>query len=47
MAAPDSMTDTEVWNLIFEPGFSTAEIAKLESQGVLGPVTAKKANVDV
>ncbi len=26
IAAPDSMTDPEVWNLIFEPGFSTAEI---------------------
>ena len=24
--APDSMTDSEVWNLIFAPGFSTAEI---------------------
>ena len=24
--APDSMTDGEVWNLIFAPGFSTAEV---------------------
>ena len=24
--APDSMTDSEVWNLIFAPGFSTAEV---------------------
>jgi len=24
--APDSMTDTEVWGLIFAPGFSTAEV---------------------
>jgi two-component system, chemotaxis family, sensor kinase CheA len=26
MAAPDSLTDAEVWQLIFEAGFSTAEI---------------------
>ena len=26
MDAPDSMTDGEVWNLIFAPGFSTAEV---------------------
>jgi two-component system chemotaxis sensor kinase CheA len=26
LAAPDSMTDDEVWQLIFAPGFSTAEI---------------------
>ena len=26
IAAPDSMTDNEVWNLIFAPGFSTAEV---------------------
>ncbi len=24
--APDSMTDSEVWNLIFAPGFSTADV---------------------
>ena len=24
--APDSMSDAEVWNLIFAPGFSTAEV---------------------
>ncbi|WP_423681630.1 chemotaxis protein CheA [Undibacterium sp. WLHG33] len=26
LAAPDSMTDSDVWQLIFAPGFSTAEI---------------------
>lgn len=26
IAVPDSPTDSEVWNLIFEPGFSTAEV---------------------
>ena len=26
LSAPDSMTDAEVWQLIFAPGFSTAEI---------------------
>jgi two-component system chemotaxis sensor kinase CheA len=26
LPAPDTLTDTEVWALIFEPGFSTAEV---------------------
>ncbi|WP_332750169.1 chemotaxis protein CheA [Hydrogenophaga sp.] len=33
--APDSMTDTEVWNLIFAPGFSTAdEVTDVSGRGV-------------
>ncbi|MDE2594430.1 MAG: chemotaxis protein CheA, partial [Burkholderiales bacterium] len=33
--APDSMTDSEVWNLIFAPGFSTAEqITDVSGRGV-------------
>ena len=33
--APDSMTDNEVWNLIFAPGFSTAEVVTdLSGRGV-------------
>ena len=35
IAAPDSMTDNEVWNLIFAPGFSTAEVVTdLSGRGV-------------
>ncbi|WP_348756570.1 chemotaxis protein CheA [uncultured Aquincola sp.] len=33
--APDSMTDAEVWNLIFAPGFSTAEqVTDVSGRGV-------------
>ncbi|RZI86092.1 MAG: chemotaxis protein CheA [Rubrivivax sp.] len=33
--APDSMTDTECWNLIFAPGFSTAdEVTDVSGRGV-------------
>ena len=33
--APDSLTDTEVWNLIFAPGFSTAEeVTDVSGRGV-------------
>lgn len=33
--APDSMTDVEVWNLIFAPGFSTAEqVTDVSGRGV-------------
>jgi two-component system chemotaxis sensor kinase CheA len=33
--APDSMTDSEVWNLIFAPGFSTAEtVTDISGRGV-------------
>ena len=33
--APDSLTDTEVWNLIFEPGFSTADqVTDVSGRGV-------------
>jgi two-component system, chemotaxis family, sensor kinase CheA len=33
--APDSLTDNEVWNLIFEPGFSTAdEVTDVSGRGV-------------
>jgi two-component system chemotaxis sensor kinase CheA len=33
--APDSLTDLEVWNLIFEPGFSTAEqVTDVSGRGV-------------
>ncbi len=35
IAAPDSMTDPEVWNLIFEPGFSTADqVTDVSGRGV-------------
>ena len=35
IAAPDSMTDNEVWNLIFAPGFSTTEVVTdLSGRGV-------------
>ena len=33
--APDSLTDAEVWNLIFEPGFSTADqVTDVSGRGV-------------
>jgi len=33
--APDSMTDSEVWNLIFAPGFSTADqVTDVSGRGV-------------
>ncbi|MBA3591633.1 chemotaxis protein CheW [Methylibium sp.] len=40
--APDSMTDGEVWNLIFEPGFSTAEVVTDVSGRGVGMDVVKK-----
>ncbi|HET6319284.1 MAG TPA: chemotaxis protein CheW, partial [Chloroflexota bacterium] len=40
--APDSMTDPEVWALIFEPGFSTAEIVTDVSGRGVGMDVVKK-----
>ena len=40
--APDSMTDTEVWNLIFAPGFSTAEVVTDVSGRGVGMDVVKK-----
>ena len=35
LPAPDTLTDQEVWNLIFEPGFSTAEqVTDVSGRGV-------------
>ncbi len=35
MDAPDTMSDTEVWNLVFAPGFSTAEeVTDVSGRGV-------------
>jgi two-component system chemotaxis sensor kinase CheA len=35
LSAPDTLTDPEVWNLIFEPGFSTAEqVTDVSGRGV-------------
>ncbi|HUG25767.1 chemotaxis protein CheA [Piscinibacter sp.] len=42
IAAPDSLTDTEVWNLIFEPGFSTAEVVTDVSGRGVGMDVVKK-----
>jgi len=42
IAAPDSLTDAEVWNLIFEPGFSTAEIVTDVSGRGVGMDVVKK-----
>ena len=42
IAAPDSMTDAEVWNLIFEPGFSTAEVVTDVSGRGVGMDVVKK-----
>ena len=40
--APDSMCDTEVWNLIFAPGFSTAEVVTDVSGRGVGMDVVKK-----
>ena len=42
IAAPDSMGDTEVWNLIFAPGFSTAEVVTDVSGRGVGMDVVKK-----
>jgi two-component system, chemotaxis family, sensor kinase CheA len=42
MDAPDSMTDTEVWNLIMAPGFSTAEVVTDVSGRGVGMDVVKK-----
>ena len=40
--APDGMTDNEVWNLIFAPGFSTAEVVTDVSGRGVGMDVVKK-----
>ena len=40
--APDSMTDTEVWSLIFVPGFSTADVVTDVSGRGVGMDVVKK-----
>ncbi len=40
--APDSMSDSEVWNLIFAPGFSTAEVVTDVSGRGVGMDVVKK-----
>lgn len=40
--APDSMTDAEVWNLIFAPGFSTADVVTDVSGRGVGMDVVKK-----
>ncbi|OYY66784.1 MAG: chemotaxis protein CheA [Burkholderiales bacterium 28-67-8] len=40
--APDSMTDSEVWGLIFEPGFSTADVVTDVSGRGVGMDVVKK-----
>jgi two-component system, chemotaxis family, sensor kinase CheA len=42
LPAPDSLTDTQVWNLIFEPGFSTAEVVTDVSGRGVGMDVVKK-----
>jgi len=42
LAAPDSMSDNEVWNLIFAPGFSTAEVVTDVSGRGVGMDVVKK-----
>ena len=42
IAAPDSLTDPEVWNLIFEPGFSTADVVTDVSGRGVGMDVVKK-----
>ena len=42
MDAPDSLSDTEVWNLIMAPGFSTAEIVTDVSGRGVGMDVVKK-----
>ena len=51
--APDSMTDSEVWRLIFAPGFSTAEVVTdVSGRGVgmdvvMKNITALGGSVDI
>lgn len=40
--APDTLTDPEVWNLIFEPGFSTADVVTDVSGRGVGMDVVKK-----
>ena len=42
ISAPDSMPDSEVWNLIFAPGFSTAEVVTDVSGRGVGMDVVKK-----
>ncbi|WP_295643837.1 chemotaxis protein CheW [uncultured Methylibium sp.] len=42
LSAPDTMTDSEVWGLIFEPGFSTAEVVTDVSGRGVGMDVVKK-----
>jgi two-component system chemotaxis sensor kinase CheA len=42
LSAPDSLTDTQVWNLIFEPGFSTADVVTDVSGRGVGMDVVKK-----
>jgi two-component system chemotaxis sensor kinase CheA len=42
IAAPDTLTDPEVWSLIFEPGFSTAEVVTDVSGRGVGMDVVKK-----
>ena len=42
LAAPDSLSDSEVWNLIFAPGFSTAEVVSDVSGRGVGMDVVKK-----
>ncbi|MBW8828456.1 MAG: chemotaxis protein CheW [Burkholderiales bacterium] len=42
IAAPDSLTDSEVWSLIFEPGFSTADVVTDVSGRGVGMDVVKK-----
>jgi two-component system chemotaxis sensor kinase CheA len=42
MDAPDSLSDTEVWNLIMAPGFSTAEVVTDVSGRGVGMDVVKK-----
>jgi two-component system chemotaxis sensor kinase CheA len=44
MDAPDSMSDTEVWNLIMAPGFSTAEVVTDVSGRGVGMDVVKKTS---
>ncbi len=42
LSAPDTMSDSEVWGLIFEPGFSTAEVVTDVSGRGVGMDVVKK-----
>ena len=42
LSAPDSLSDSEVWNLIFAPGFSTAEVLSDVSGRGVGMDVVKK-----